>query len=234
MVVPPTDELRRLANARRRRKRGGHTLIELRTTRRSVRTEVAKRVLDVIGASLCLIVFAPLALVIALAIKLDSPGPVLFRQHRIGRSGRAFVMFKLRTMVRDAELRRGELLAQSKDPGWLHLEHDPRITRVGRLLRRLSVDEAPQLWNVLRGDMSLVGPRPLIEQEDSSLPRWARARGEVRPGMTGPWQVMGRTEIPFSQMLVLDWAYAVTHSLLGDILLLIRTVPALLGGRGVN
>ena len=226
--VPPTVELVRVSSHRR-----GHS-IELVPTTAGVAARAAKRALDLLGAAVGLVVIAPFALVIAATVKLDSPGPVLFRQRRIGRDGRRFGVIKFRTMVVDAEGRRPALLAHSRDPGWLHLDHDPRVTRIGRLLRRSSLDELPQLWNVLRGDMSLVGPRPLIEDEGAGVPEWAQARTEVRPGLTGPWQVMGRTKLSFEEMLVLDWAYAVTHSFWGDVRLLALTVPALLGGRGAN
>jgi lipopolysaccharide/colanic/teichoic acid biosynthesis glycosyltransferase len=170
----------------------------------------------------------------AVAIKLDSRGPVLFRQERIGRSGGRFALLKLRTMSADAESRRAQLLAQSKDPGWLHLERDPRITRVGKALRHTSIDELPQLWNVLKGDMSLVGPRPLIAEEDSRVDEWARGRLDLTPGITGLWQVLGRTSIPFEEMIRLDYLYVTNWSLWGDVRLILRTLPVVLRRSGAN
>ena len=164
----------------------------------------------------------------ALAVRLDSRGPVLFRQERVGRGSRHFRVLKFRTMVADAEAQRAALLAQSADPGWLLLEHDPRVTRVGRFLRRTSIDELPQLLNVLRGQMSLVGPRPLIVSEDSQIGGWARGRLDLTPGITGLWQVLGRTSIPFEEMVKLDYLYVTNWSLWADIRLILRTLPAVL------
>jgi lipopolysaccharide/colanic/teichoic acid biosynthesis glycosyltransferase len=195
---------------------------------------LAKRALDIFGAGLALIALAPLMVVIAVAIRVDSRGPSLFHQVRIGREGRPFKMLKFRTMVADAEERRLGLVPLSRDPDWLLLDRDPRITRVGRVLRRTSLDELPQLLNVLRGRMSLVGPRPLIPAEHARVPDWARLRMDVAPGMTGLWQVSGRTTIPFVEMLALDCRYVATWSAWGDIALLIRTVPAVLSRRGAT
>ena len=197
-------------------------------------SRVVKRGLDLAGAGLLSILALPVLMVLAVAIKLDSPGPVLFRQERIGRGGARFRLFKLRTMVTDAEARRPELLAQSKDPGWLHLAHDPRITPVGRLLRLTSLDELPQLWNVLRGDMSLVGPRPLVVEEDRMVDDWARGRLDLTPGITGLWQVLGRTSIPFEEMVKLDYLYVTNWSLWGDVRLILRTLPVVLQRSGAN
>ncbi|MGV1049411.1 MAG: exopolysaccharide biosynthesis polyprenyl glycosylphosphotransferase [Solirubrobacterales bacterium] len=193
-----------------------------------------KRAMDLVGASLMLVVAAPLIALAAIAIKLDSRGPVFFRQTRIGREGRRFALLKCRTMCADAEQRRAELLAQSKDPGWLLLDHDPRITRVGRFLRRSSLDELPQLWNVLRGEMSLVGPRPIVEDEDRQLEGWRRTRIDLTPGITGLWQVLGRTSIPFEEMIKLDYLYVTNWTLWTDVSLILRTLPAVFLKRGVN
>jgi exopolysaccharide biosynthesis polyprenyl glycosylphosphotransferase len=197
-------------------------------------SRLVKRALDLIGAGLLSLLAAPVIAVLALAIKLDSDGPVLFSQERIGQGGRRFRLVKLRTMVTDAEARRAELLAHSKDPGWLHLEHDPRITRLGRLLRLTSLDELPQLWNVLRGDMSLVGPRPLVAEEDRLVDGWARGRLGLTPGITGLWQVLGRTSIPFEEMVRLDYLYVTNWSLWGDVRLILRTLPVVLRRSGAN
>jgi exopolysaccharide biosynthesis polyprenyl glycosylphosphotransferase len=193
-----------------------------------------KRGMDVVIAAGLLTLGAPVLVLIAIATKLDSSGHVLFRQERIGKGGKPFWLLKFRTMVSDAEQRRDELLVLSKDPNWLDLETDPRITRVGGWLRRLSLDELPQLWNVLRGEMSLVGPRPLIESEDERVTGWGRGRLDLTPGITGYWQVLGRTRIPFEEMIKLDYLYVMNWSLWEDVRLLLRTLPAVVAGRGAN
>jgi exopolysaccharide biosynthesis polyprenyl glycosylphosphotransferase len=212
----------------------GVTVLGVNPSVLSRSSRIAKRALDLLGAGLLAFLTLPLLAVLAVAIKLDSPGPVFFRQERIGRGGSRFRLVKLRTMTIDAEARRQELLAQSKDPGWLHLEHDPRITRVGRLLRLSSLDELPQLWNVLRGDMSLVGPRPLVAEEDRMVNGWARGRLDLTPGVTGLWQVLGRTSIPFEEMVKLDYLYVTNWSLWGDVRLILRTLPAVFKRDGAN
>jgi exopolysaccharide biosynthesis polyprenyl glycosylphosphotransferase len=194
----------------------------------------AKRGLDVLGAGIALFALFPLLALLALLVRTDSTGPALFRQERIGQRGRRFKLLKLRTMFATAEARRAELVAQSKDPGWLHLDDDPRITRVGRFLRLTSLDELPQLWNVLRGDMSLVGPRPLIPEEDSMVDDWARGRLDLTPGITGLWQVLGRTSIPFDEMVKLDYLYVTNWSLWGDVRLILRSLPVVLRRSGAN
>jgi exopolysaccharide biosynthesis polyprenyl glycosylphosphotransferase len=197
-------------------------------------SRVMKRCLDIAGAAVLGLFLSPLLIAVAIAIKLDSPGPVFFRQRRVGKGGERFDVLKFRTMHVDAEARRQELFAQSIDPNWLHLENDPRITRVGRRLRHLSIDELPQLWNVLRGEMSLVGPRPLIESEDEMIGGWGRSRLDLTPGLTGIWQVLGRTNIPFEEMVKLDYLYVTNWSLWTDIRLLLRTPVAVFTRRGVN
>jgi len=197
-------------------------------------SRLLKRAMDVAGAVAGLLVTAPLLVAIGAAIKLDSPGPLLFRQRRIGRGGGEFELLKFRTMVADAERRHEELLPQSRDPGWLLLDDDPRVTRVGRFLRDWSVDELPQLWNVLKGEMSLVGPRPLNESEDRKLIGWRRSRVDLTPGLTGLWQVLGRTSIPFEEMVKLDYLYVTNWSLWTDVRLILRTFPSVIGRRGVN
>ncbi|HSR95305.1 MAG TPA: sugar transferase [Solirubrobacterales bacterium] len=193
-----------------------------------------KRVIDLAAALTLLVLTAPLQAAIAAAVKLDSPGPALFLQVRIGRRGQRFRLVKFRTMAVDAEQRREELLAQSRDPGWLHLDHDPRVTRVGRFLRTYSLDELPQLWNVLKGEMSLVGPRPIVEDEDRQLQGWRRTRIDLTPGVTGLWQVLGRTNIPFEEMVKLDYLYVTNWSLWTDLRLVLRTLPVVLLKRGAN
>jgi exopolysaccharide biosynthesis polyprenyl glycosylphosphotransferase len=212
----------------------GLTLLGINPSVLSRSSRVAKRGLDIAGASLLTLLALPLLAALAVAIKLDSRGPVFFHQERIGRGGNRFRLLKLRTMVLDAETRRAELFAQSKEPGWLHLDHDPRITRVGRLLRLTSLDELPQLWNVLKGDMSLVGPRPLVAEEDRMVDDWARGRLDLTPGITGLWQVLGRTSIPFEEMVKLDYLYVTNWSLWGDVRLILRTLPVVLRRSGAN
>jgi lipopolysaccharide/colanic/teichoic acid biosynthesis glycosyltransferase len=197
-------------------------------------SQLFKRVMDVVGATMLLLATLPIWVGVAIAIKLDSPGPVFFRQIRIGRGSKPFPIAKFRTMVADAEARRAALLESSRQAGWLDLEHDPRITRVGQFLRLTSLDELPQLLAVLRGDMSLVGPRPLIAQDDQNVSGWARGRLDLTPGLTGVWQVLGRTHIPFEQMVMIDYLYVANWSLWTDVKLLLRTIPAVLRRDGAN
>jgi len=212
----------------------GITLLGINPPVLSRSSRLMKRLLDIAGSTLLLLICAPVLGVIALAIKLDSRGPVFFRQRRIGKDGRPFLLLKFRTMCEDAEQRVEELRRFSKDPNWLHLENDPRLTRIGRLLRIASLDELPQLWNVLRGEMSLVGPRPLVEAEDKRIGGWARGRLQLTPGITGSWQVLGRTTIPFEEMVKLDYLYVTNWSLWSDVRLILRTFPALMTRRGAN
>jgi lipopolysaccharide/colanic/teichoic acid biosynthesis glycosyltransferase len=196
---------------------------------------VMKRALDVAGALALAALTAPMMVVLALAVRLASPGPALFWQERIGEGGRPFALLKFRTMVAGADTMTAELMARSLDPDWLLLDRDPRVFPIGRLLRMTSLDELPQLWNVLRGDMSLVGPRPLTPTDDSRVPDWARGRSNVKPGMTGPWQVAGRTKVPFEEMVELDCLYVSSSwSLRRDLGLLARTLPAVVLQRGSN
>lgn len=190
--------------------------------------------LDIVIATAAVVLTAPMALIIAICIRLDSRGPVFFRQERVGRFGRPFGMLKFRTMVHDAEDRLDELWSLSLDPHWLHLEDDPRITRVGRWLRVTSLDELPQLLNVLAGEMSVVGPRPLSMRDNAHVPESAQVRTAVAPGITGLWQVTGRTTIPFERMLELDAEYARSWSLRGDLRLIMQTIPAVIFRRGAN
>jgi exopolysaccharide biosynthesis polyprenyl glycosylphosphotransferase len=212
----------------------GVTLIGLNLPSLARSSQLLKRAMDIAGASILLVLSAPVCAAVAIAIKLNSPGPILFRQERIGRGGKPFRLNKFRSMVVDAEALRPGLLAQSRQAAWLDLEHDPRITRVGRFLRLSSLDELPQLWNVLWGDMSLVGPRPLIPQEDEIVRGWTRARLDLTPGITGMWQVMGRVHIPFEQMVMIDYLYVANWSLWRDVTLLLRTLPVVLTRRGAN
>jgi exopolysaccharide biosynthesis polyprenyl glycosylphosphotransferase len=196
-----------------------------------------KRVVDLIGASLGLILATPILLLVAALVKLDSPGPVFFRQNRVGRGGRLFRIFKFRTMVTDAEQHREKLQQQSiyTDGRLFKIVLDPRVTRLGAWLRRTSLDELPQLFNVLKGEMSLVGPRPPIPSEVELYEAHHYARFDVKPGITGPWQVAGRNQITdFEKIVALETHYIRTWSLLGDIAILLRTVGVVLWMRGAH
>jgi len=193
-----------------------------------------KRAFDLSGSALLLIVLSPVLAAIAIAIKLDTPGPILFRQRRMGREGIPFEMFKFRTMVDGAEAQKAELASDNEAGGGLFkIKEDPRVTSVGRLLRRASLDELPQLRNVLQGEMALVGPRPLVLDEDSRIEGWQRTRLELLPGMTGPWQVFGSARIPLDEMVKIDYQYGAIWSLWLDMKILLRTVPFVLGRRGL-
>jgi exopolysaccharide biosynthesis polyprenyl glycosylphosphotransferase len=210
----------------------GMTVLSLRGLSRARSSLLLKRAIDVVGAGLGLILLSPVLLAIALAIKLDSRGPVFFRQRRTGRHA-DFGMMKFRTMVVGADKMKADLLHLNEATGpMFKIERDPRITSVGRFLRKTSLDELPQLWNVLRGEMSLVGPRPLIPDEDDHVIGWHRTRLELTPGLTGPWQVAGRTAVPFEEMVKMDYLYVAEWSLWNDIRLLLRTMPVVLLGRG--
>jgi exopolysaccharide biosynthesis polyprenyl glycosylphosphotransferase len=194
-----------------------------------------KRLIDIVGAVAGLVLAAPLLALCALAIRLDSQGPVFFRQLRCGLNGRRFAMVKLRTMHVGAESRKVELLHLNEMDGPVFkIASDPRVTRVGRWLRRWSTDELPQLWNVLRGDMSLVGPRPPTPDEVVKYELTERRRLSMRPGITCIWQVSGRNQICFSEWMKLDLLYIDNWSLLTDLRLLLRTVPAVLFRRGAS
>jgi exopolysaccharide biosynthesis polyprenyl glycosylphosphotransferase len=212
----------------------GVTLVGINPPLLSPSSRFMKRALDVVASTLLLLLALPLLALIAIAIKLDSRGPVFFKQRRVGKAGRPFMLLKFRTMCEDAEERVEELRQYSKDPHWLHLEHDPRLTRVGGFLRLASLDELPQLLNVVRGEMSLVGPRPLVESEDRRVGGWGRSRLELTPGITGSWQVLGRTTIPFDEMVKLDYLYVVNWSLWNDVRLMLRTLPVVLKRSGAN
>jgi exopolysaccharide biosynthesis polyprenyl glycosylphosphotransferase len=192
-----------------------------------------KRVIDVVVSSTLLLFASPVIAAAAIAIKRSSPGPVFFRQVRCGMYGRRFEMLKLRTMVADAEARRAEILSLNEMDGPVFkIKNDPRITPVGRWLRRWSVDELPQLWNVLRGDMSLVGPRPPIPSEVVQYQTSERRRLSMRPGLTCLWQVTGRNSIGFADWVKLDLVYIDTWSLVQDLKILLKTVPAVIRGTG--
>ncbi|MFO1406400.1 MAG: WecB/TagA/CpsF family glycosyltransferase [Steroidobacteraceae bacterium] len=195
---------------------------------------VGKRTLDIAASGAATLALSPVLALTALAIRVESPGPVVFRQQRVGRDGATFTMFKFRSMFVDAEARKAALLARNEMDGGVifKMKDDPRVTRVGRLIRRTSIDELPQLFNVLRGDMSLVGPRPPLPSEVAQYTLKDRGRLDAAPGITCIWQVSGRSEIPFAQQVEMDLEYIDRQSLGGDVRLLARTVPALLRGHG--
>ena len=193
-----------------------------------------KRAFDLLGASLGLLAVSPLLIVMAIAVKLDSRGPVFFGQQRVGRHGQRFRMLKFRTMVPEAEAMKESLRDRNEaKEGLFKIAKDPRVTRVGRLLRASALDELPQLWNIFRGEMSLVGPRPLVVDEDERIEGWHRRRLELMPGMTGPWQILGPSRVPLKEMVAIDYLYVANWSLWTDIKILLRTVPHVLGRRGL-
>jgi lipopolysaccharide/colanic/teichoic acid biosynthesis glycosyltransferase len=203
---------------------------------------IARRLLDLLGATLAILLLAPLILAIALAVRIDSRGPALFRQRRVGRGKRPFTVLKFRTMYTNADEQKHREYVRHlidgrqprKSPSGLYkLYGDDRVTRVGRFLRRWSLDELPQLWNVLRGDMSLAGPRPVLAYEVEVYPAWYDERFAVKPGMTGLWQVSGRNERTYEEMVRLDIEYVRRRSLRLDLWILIRTVLVVLGRKGV-
>lgn len=205
---------------------------------RELRSDLIKRIIDILLSTVSLLIFAPIFLLIAFAIKLDSPGPVLFVDRRLGRRGKIFRCFKFRTMFIDGDKRLKECLEQNSSS--LHewrsyaklKSFDPRITKVGQFLRRYSLDELPQIFNVLKGDMHLVGPRPYLLRERSQMGEYADKILKIRPGITGFWQVSGRNEIPFEERLKMESYYAENNGLRTDIILLVKTVKAVLEGRG--
>jgi exopolysaccharide biosynthesis polyprenyl glycosylphosphotransferase len=194
---------------------------------------LVKRGMDLAGSILALVLMSPVFLAAAIAIKLDSRGQVFFRQQRVGRDGRIFWMLKFRTMVADAARRQRDLLDLNEAEGLFKIAEDPRITRVGRLLRRTSLDELPQLVNVLRGEMSLVGPRPLVLEDDRQVEGWYRRRLHLTPGMTGRWQVLGSARIPLNEMVKLDYLYVANWSLWEDVKILLRTIAFVVGRKGL-
>lgn len=214
----------------------GLPLIGLPPLRLSRSSKALKRVLDVAVSASALLALVPLFILSALLIKTETRGPVFFRQIRMGSGDRTFRIFKFRTMVANADERKDELRHLNKhaaaggDPRMFKVPGDPRMTRVGRFLRRYSLDELPQLINVLKGEMSLVGPRPLILDEDRHVAEWGRRRLDLKPGITGLWQVLGRSDIPFQEMVRLDYLYVTGWSLWRDVRLIANTIPALVKG----
>jgi exopolysaccharide biosynthesis polyprenyl glycosylphosphotransferase len=213
---------------------GGRLLLGVREFGLSPSSRVLKRSFDTVATTGILIVLTPLLLAIAVAIKVNSRGPILFRQPRVGRHGREFQMLKFRTMVCGADDRKHEVLELNQAAPMFKIVDDPRTTRVGRFLRRRSLDELPQLFNVLWGDMSLVGPRPLIAEEDRLFSGWQRRRHQVAPGITGPWQILGSTRVPMSDMVTIDYLYCANWSLWLDAKILARTIPYVLSRRSAE
>jgi len=212
----------------------GVTLMGVRRFELTRSSAALKRAFDLLGASIMLVATTPLMVLIAIAIKLDSPGPVFFRQQRVGRHGRRFQMLKFRTMVREAEAMKESLRDRNEaQAGLFKIADDPRVTRVGRFLRKSALDELPQLLNIARGEMGLVGPRPLVVEEDERIEGWHRRRLELKPGMTGPWQILGPARSPLREMAVMDYLYVADWSLWSDIKILLRTVSHVTGRRGL-
>jgi lipopolysaccharide/colanic/teichoic acid biosynthesis glycosyltransferase len=199
--------------------------------------QLAKRSLDIVAASMLLVIFLPIWLIVPILIKLDSPGPVFYKHKRVGRFGKPFEMYKFRSMFENAHKylhqQNPELLRKFKDNDW-KLEHDPRITRLGRVLRSITVDEFPQILNVLKGDMSIVGPRAYMAEEvNEQVKKYPETKKNIqaiysiKPGVTGPWQVSGRNELPFTKRTELDAQYALQKSLWTDILIILKTPKAM-------
>ena len=211
----------------------GVTLLGVRRSTLSQSSRVLKRSFDLVGAAVLTLLAAPIMAAIAMLIRLDSPGPVLFRQARIGRDGAPFRIFKFRTMVDGADQLKEELRELNQADGLFKIHDDPRITRVGHTLRRMSLDELPQIFNVLLGQMSLVGPRPLVADEDGRIFGVRRGRLRLTPGMTGQWQIAGSSRIPLEDMVKLDHLYVSNWTLWNDIKILLRTVPYVLAQRGM-
>jgi exopolysaccharide biosynthesis polyprenyl glycosylphosphotransferase len=210
-------------------------VIEYGTWEASPSTMAMKRTVDVVLSAVGIVVLAPLMIVIAVSVRLSSRGPALFRQVRAGRAGKPFKILKFRTMCHDAEERIGEVISPDElaEP-MFKLREDPRVTKVGRYLRRTSLDELPQLWNIVRGDMSIVGPRPAVLEEVRQYEPWQRRRLSMKPGLTCLWQVNGRNELTFEEWMRLDLEYIDNWSLWLDVKIALKTIPAVLLGRGAR
>ena len=208
--------------------------LQLRSGRIGYR--VAKRAFDVVFSACVLVCLSWLFLIIAVAIKLDDPvGPVLFSQVRVGRDGREFRMWKFRSMVKDADRKLEELLDRNEVEGpMFKMADDPRVTRIGRFIRRHSIDEFPQFINVLLGQMSVVGPRPPLPREVEQYDEWAMQRLAVKPGLTGPWQVGGRSDVDFDDMVRLDLGYIARRSVKTDMVIILQTVAVVFTGKGAH
>ena len=221
--------------ASRRSRTGSRRSLRRAAWKATVRGSYAlKRLIDVVGAGIGLVVLLPVFLAIGIAVKWSSPGPVFFSQIRVGLDGRFFRFWKFRTMRQDAEALKASLAAQneSKDGVIFKMKDDPRITKVGKFLRRTSLDELPQLWNVFVGDMSLVGPRPPVPSEVAQYTLEDRKRLNVKPGLTCLWQIEGRSDLPFNEQVRLDKQYILEPGLWKDFVILLKTIPAVIGGKG--
>ena len=195
--------------------------------------QVAKKAFDVCASGLALLVLSPLMLVLAVLVRRDSPGGAIYRQTRVGKNGKEFTVLKFRTMRRGADAELALLADQNESDGPLFkIANDPRITRIGTTLRKLSLDELPQLWNVFRGDMSLVGPRPPLPTEVAVYESHVHRRLLVKPGVTGLWQVSGRSDLSWEQSVRLDLSYVENWSFMADLAILFRTVGTVLGSSG--
>jgi exopolysaccharide biosynthesis polyprenyl glycosylphosphotransferase len=211
----------------------GIQMVAIRDTDMSASSRALKRLMDIVGAFFGLLLLSPLLIAVAIAIKLDSRGSVLYRQKRIGRDGKTFEMLKFRSMVTGADAQKGDLAHLSETDVMFKIENDPRVTRVGSFIRGSSIDELPQLVNVLRGQMSLVGPRPLVPEEDAAITGWYRRRSQITPGATGVWQLLGKVRIPIDEMAKLDYMYVANWSLWSDIKIITRTVTHVVLRRGL-
>ncbi len=212
---------------------GGIPLLTLREPQFDPISRVVKRAIDLVLGTLFLLVALPIMLIAGIAIRLESPGPIIYSQIRIGQNGRPFKVYKLRSMHKDADKEREKLRALNEAKGPIFkIREDPRLTRVGRLLRKLSIDELPQFWNVLRGDMSIVGPRPPLPEEVQQYSDWHHERLRVKPGITGLWQISGRSDLPFDEMVLLDVYYIENWSPALDLKIILATIPHVLSGRG--
>jgi exopolysaccharide biosynthesis polyprenyl glycosylphosphotransferase len=213
----------------------GVPLLTFTTTPSNESQLAMKRIIDIGISAMLLLLSGPVMVVTALAIRLTSPGSVLFRQRRLGLNGRTFTLYKFRTMIADADARRIDFEHLNEMTGPVFkMRSDPRVTGVGRILRKFSLDELPQLWNVLKGDMSLVGPRPPIPEEVSLYERWQRRRLSMKPGLTCLWQVSGRNNLDFNRWMELDLQYIDNWSPSLDLKILLRTIPVVLSGRGAS
>jgi exopolysaccharide biosynthesis polyprenyl glycosylphosphotransferase len=191
-----------------------------------------KRIFDIIVSGIILLLLSPILLAVILWIRLDSKGSIFFLQKRVGKEGKLFTMWKFRSMYIDAEERKAALMEKTKGVSRFKMKKDPRVTRVGRFIRKFSIDELPQIWNVFIGDMSLVGPRPPLPDEVAKYTLDHFKRLSVKPGITCIWQVSGRSDIPFKEQVKMDLEYIDNQSLLNDIILLLKTIPAVLSARG--
>jgi lipopolysaccharide/colanic/teichoic acid biosynthesis glycosyltransferase len=208
-------------------------LLGVRGSQLPTSARAVKRLFDIAFAGAGFLVALPIFALVAIAIKLDSSGPVFYRQARVGRRNQRFDILKFRTMDVGAHDRRAELFHLNEADGLFKIEDDPRVTRVGRLLRRSSLDELPQLLNVLRGQMSVVGPRPLVAEEDALVTGYDRRRLDLTPGMTGPWQILGSARVPLSEMVRIDYLYVTGWTLWSDLKVVLRTIPYVLSRRGM-